>query len=340
MKSLCLLSILPLLPSLVGCGFKSVDLSGKECPCAPGFECDDATGLCVSSTGNCEPLVTATSFRARWSTANVVWWDWEPLGNRDDFVRYELHVAERPEDLGTDRAIVFGPDDNPELGGFVLQRTRGADDIVTSTMTHDLEPNRTYAARLVAIDSAFCEFQSEVAAVSTTLDPPAEIVIFRDDITGSPFPRTISAVDGTLEHVPDMDVECVMSGDTVCSQNLRLISLGLGLSHISPGEFANTAFVEVSVSTDAAVHSFFSRVWLGFDAGGTFQIEPFTIRANGEARVMQFPLTELANAGTLLEHAVATSSPLEQFNLGGQWARRTPDDQPARVRLDEIRIRY
>jgi len=339
---------------LFGCSLDPVDLSDKQCPCAPGFQCDEASHRCVSSGGSdCTPAVVADGFRASWAAANVIRWEWEPMGTRERFVRYEVHVAERPEDLGTDRAIVFGPEENPELGGYVLQRTGGADDVVTHTMTHGHAAATTFAARLVVIDTSLCEFRSEVAAIATSLAPPEEIVLFRDsDPAGTALPPAFLPVDDAgggggrhLEHRPDEDPECIMSGEGVCSQNLRWQNMGVDLSDVSEGEFANTAFLEVSIANDGSVSSFFSRAWLSFaDCAINYRLEPFTIANTPEYRVMQIPLRVLADGAVTLTRddldPTTGGSALCGFNLGGQWARTTAGGDAARVRIDEVRIRY
>lgn len=339
--------LLSLALSAAGCGIEPVDFGDKRCPCASGWSCDDAADRC------CQPDVVVDDFRASWRTANTIRWQWVPRGDRARFVRYEVHLATRPADLGTDAAVVFGPDDNPELGGFVLQRTGGADDLVTHTTTGGLEPSTAYVAQLVVVDAGSCPFRSDVAAASTSLDPPEEIVIFRDDPPpGSAMPPAFLPVaDATgggrhLEHRPDEDPECIMSGEGVCSQNLRYRDMGLDLSDISQGELANTAFFEVSVASDAAVPSFFSRVWLSFDdCTHIYRIEPFTIPADGEFRVLQYPLQELRDErGVALTREVLDSSAggslLCEFCVGGIWGRRTTGGAPARVRVDEVRVRY
>ena len=216
---------------LPGCVVEPVDLSGKGCPCAPGFRCDEGADRCVRDGAECDALVTVEGFRAAWATANVIRWEWEPAGDREDFVRYEIEIAERVEDLGTERARVVDADENPELGSFVLPRTGGADDVVTHSATFAHAAEATHVAQLLVTDRAFCTFRSAMAGISTTLDPPEEIVLFRDarPDPGFAVPSQLSVVDDgsgnfVTEHVPSRDAECVASGEGVCSQNLRLAS--------------------------------------------------------------------------------------------------------------------
>ena len=336
--------------SALACSLEPIDVSAKRCPCAQGYECNVAIDRCEpNGEPTCAPAVTVAGFRGSWATANVIRWDWEPSGDRDSFVRYEIEIAEDPMDLGTERAVVFGPDDNPELGGYVLQRTGGADDVVTHTMTDGHVPRATYAARIVAVDTSLCEFRSEVFAVTTTLDPPEELVLFRDASSpGSPFPGTIRiAGDGTdafLEHDPSSDMECIASGEGVCSQNLRFLGIGASGSAISAGEFANTAMLEVAVANDTDLPSFFSRVWIRLGDGRIFRLEPFTFRNRPDYRVLQVPLRELRDGENALTHADLQASPIDEVNVGGQWSRCAEAEAApctgGRVRIDEARIRY
>lgn len=335
-----------------GCSLEPLDLAEKRCPCATGYQCDDARDRCVAVGGpTCTPAISPTGFRAAWSTANAIRYEWVPAGGPDAFVRYELHIAERPEDLGTARARIVGPSENPELGGYVLPRLRGSDDLVTATTVDGLRASTTYAAELVAIDTSFCAFHSEVAARATSLEPPAEIVIFRDaDPPGSPSPPAFLPVDDgmggrVLEHRPDEDPECIASGEMLCSQNLKLTGLDLDLSRVTEGSFASVAFLELSIASDSTSPSFFGRVWLNFEGGAhIFRIEPITIRANGSFHVLQVPLRVLSDGTRTLTQPdlalAAGGTPLFEFNVGGNWSRRTAADAPVRVHVDEIRVRY
>lgn len=342
---MCAPALLALAALTSGCVVEPVDLTNRRCPCARGFTCLEATQTC------CEPAVRAEGFQAAWATANVIRWEWQPVGDGDHLVRYELEVAERPEDLGTDRARIITPDENPELGGFVLERTGGDGDVVTATMTFDHDPRTTYVGRLIATDTDFCPFRSEVAAISTTLDPPETIPLFRDRSSmGGPFPDSIAVVDdgmggARLEHTPSRDPECVESGEGVCSQNLRWNGFDVPASAISQGEFANTAMVEVQVANVTDTPSFYSRVWLQV-ADRLFRLEPFTYRNGPDYRTYQVPLHALVDArGRALDHTFLAESRLFEFNVGGQWSRCAAGESPpgcvgGRVLIRQAQIRY
>ena len=331
----------------LGCAVEPVDLSEKRCPCAEPFVCDMARDRCVSARLDCD--ARAEGFRAVWSTANVIRWEWAPRGERSSFVRYELEVAERPEDLGTSAARIIGPDENPELGGYVLPRTGGADDVVTSTMSYDHDSETTYVARLLVTDTTFCTFRSEMAAISTTLDPPEELVLYggpRPD-PGFPVPGDLEIVDDgaggmATQHVPSRDPECLDSGEGVCSQNIRWSGLDVSAADISEGEHGNVAMLEVELTNDTDTASFFSRVWI--QIGGFHRLEPFTIPS--ARRVYQVPLRVLVgdDGATTLTHATLQAAAVEEVNVGGQWSRCAPGESPecfgGRVLLHRASIRY
>ena len=272
MRFVCLLIV-------AGCSVAPVDLTEKECPCAEPFVCDEAANRCVAADG-CASTVTAEGFTAEWATAHVIRWAWTPVGERSDFLRYEIEVADDPSDLGTSAARIIGPDENPELGGFVLPRTGGADDIVDFTLTYEHDAGTTYVARLLVTDTSFCTFRSEMAAINTTLDPPEEIVLYdgpRPD-PGFPLPGDLRIIDedGAMitEHTPSRDTQCIESGEGVCSQNIRWSGMAIAASDISEGELANLALLEVDLDNATDTPSFFSRVWIQTEGGGLFRLEP------------------------------------------------------------------
>jgi hypothetical protein len=197
---------------LSGCVIADVDLSGKACPCADGWECDELTDTCrrpsddgagstapgtdgastsdgaaPQSTG--EPPVGAfevLAFSADWSTPNAIHWTWQVEGDEADFHAWEVHIATSAEalDSGTDVAIVDG-DQNPELDRFFLRNTL-MDEPVVGTITADLEPEVEYFARLHVLDTAGGRSTSpNVAVKATGAAPIGGVPIFRDD---SPSP--------------------------------------------------------------------------------------------------------------------------------------------------------
>ncbi|MBL8950008.1 MAG: hypothetical protein JNK82_04470 [Myxococcaceae bacterium] len=338
LPSLCMLSAACLTP---------VDLSAKRCPCAPGFICDLSRDRCVDTA--CTPAVSFSDFRAEWSTSNAIRYHWQPGPGREAFVRYELRVAETADALETSTARVYGPDQNPELGGYVLQRTGGTDDLVDGTTARGLTPQKSWAAQLYAFDNALCVFRSPVVAASTLLDLPDEIVVFRDTpITGQPRPANYRDVPATpaagrvMEWVAVEDPFCQGTTDQLCPANLKLSELAADLSRLGPGVFA-TAFYELKISNGSTAPYFYSRMWLGVQGPAgceVFRFEPFTL-APGEAwQTLQVPLSALRGDSALLTSARLTGVTLCEANVGASFTRTSADGGQARVRVDDVRIRY
>jgi hypothetical protein len=326
---------------LWACSLEPLDLTDKPCPCAEGYLCDDVANRCVATDApSCEPMVTATGFAASWATSNTIRWQWEPVGDPADFVRYEISLVEVGSDGG---ARTVGSDQNPELRGFFIPRTVADDDVLTSTLVGDLEPMTTYAAYLLITDTSLCEFRSEQAAISTLAELPEEAVIFRGAALGRLRPDSLAVTDSAVTYVPDDDTDCADAGE-VCSQNLQLWDLDLDLSDMTEGQFAN-AFMELTVEYDGATPSYFSRVWLTFDDRSLlYRHEPFTLAATQGRHVVQVPLSDLRLDGEALTHAIldtaAMGTPLSSANLGGQWTRSTEAGDPSAIRIHEMLIRY
>lgn len=343
------IGLLPQLALLGGCSV-DVDLSAKSCPCAPGYTCDPVLNRCVSGP-SCEPKIRVTGFAAAWSTSNTIHWTWEPQGESDDFLRYDLVVAETAEDLASrsGTARVFGPDVNPELGGYLLPRTGGTDDVVRGTLTDDLLPDTDYVGQLLAVDNELCAFTTDIVGKSTILELPDEVVIFRDDPPpGYAVPSGFGPVDDAtgggrhLEFRPGEDPECVSSGLVTCGQPLRYQDMDIDLGRISAGQF-ETAFFEFLVASNASIPSYYSLVWLWFDAcadPARFRFQPYTIRSNDAYQRVQIPLRAFPNEGdgSALSHAVldteATGTPLCGFGIAGAW------QLEATIRIDDIRVRF
>ncbi|NOY90964.1 MAG: fibronectin type III domain-containing protein [Deltaproteobacteria bacterium] len=336
-----------LLVTQVGCTLSSIDLAGRPCPCAVdlGYVCDDAANRCVLDDNACEPVVSASSFRARWATSDAILWKWQPAGEPADFIRYEVQIWDTadPENVRT-----VGPDENAELSGYYLGRT-GMPDVVTQTVIHGLEPGTTYGARLIIVDPTLCEFRSDVAAISTIAEPPAEVVIFRDSDPRQMTPPALVAVDDgaggrVLEYRNEDDRQCDGPDNVdVCSQNLTLRRIETSLSPITPAQF-ESAFLEIRVSYDGTTPSYYSRIWIGFnsdcDVGPPqYGFTPFTLGSG--AVTLQVPLRALVlGDGTALNYEAATADPLCRVNLGGQFARFTSTGERSRIRIGEVRVRY
>ena len=335
--------------SLGGCSV-DVDLSGKHCPCGPGYTCDPVQNLCVTGP-SCEPKIRVEDFQAAWSTSNAIYWTWDPQGLEEDFLRYEMVLAQTAEDLAsrTGTVRVYSPDVNPELGGFTRPRTEGTNDVVRGTLTDEIQPATSYVGRLLAVDDDLCAFSTDIVGKGTTIELPDEVVIFRDDPPpGYPLPSSFGPVDDTtgggrhLEFRPSEDPECAGEPDSTCGQPLRYQSMDLDLGAISRGQFED-AFLELRIASNASVHSYYSLVWLWFDDcadSGSFRFVPFTIRSTGDYQRLQIPLRAFPNDldASPLTHAVLETdeagTPLCGFGISGAW------QLGSTIRIDDMRVRF
>lgn len=296
----------------------------------------------------CMPLMSVEGFQADWAASASIRWEWEPGGLEENFLAYELVIGESIEDVenreGTAR--VFTALNNPELGTFLLPRTDSAGDLVRGTITDGLTPSTSYIAQLVVIDTSLCEFKSPVSARATHVDPPEEIVIFRDSVPHGSYALPSNFLpaeddDGSgyhLLYLPADDPECSPSS-TICGNNLRYQDLNIDLSRISAGAFASTALFEFELSVDSESSSFWSEAGLAFEScAGRYTLNPWTMPPRTDGAIVQFPLRVLMrwvdDDDVPLDHGVLTSGPLCGFRIFGQWNR------DATVRIDEIRIRY
>ncbi len=321
-----------LLLSLVlsGCVIEPLELSDKECPCAEGYVCDASTNRCMTTaTQDCK--ATVEGFRPVWSTANVIRWEWTPVGDPASFVRYELEIAETREQLGTDEARVIGAEENPELGAYRLPRTGSSQDVVTGTHSYDHDPNTSYVARLLVTDTSSCVFRSELGTKSTLLRPIDPFVLYSGPRPepGSVVPTSVSVVeDGAggfaSEYRPGTDPACIEDGRGVCSENIEWRRLGVDVSALTEGQFTTTGSLEVVMTNATDAPSFYARVWLRVD-DVLYRYEPITIPPT--RRRLQVPLRELRDdAGVPLSHEQLQTAPVDGVNLGGQWSRCAPDE--------------
>lgn len=334
-----------------GCVVEPVDLTDKRCPCAAPATCDEATQRCVGGPDGCDPLVSVNDFSARWATAHDIWFDWTPVGEREDFVSYAIEIVADTPDFSN--ATVVDADANPELGGYVLPRTGGADNVVTHTAVRGLERSTLYHARLVVTDRSSCVYRSAPAAIRTTMEGPEPVPIYtgpRPPPPAFPIPDDLDVVDDGMggectEHRPLDDDECVMSEEGVCSQNIRWSGLEVDASDISEGELSELAYLEIVLTTDVNVPSFYSRFWLQTSGGGIYRVEPFTIPAGLERATLEVPVDQLVDGDRALDHATLQAETISEVNVGGQWSKCAADEAPdecmrGRVLLHSAIIRY
>lgn len=342
-----------------GCVIADVDLAGKACPCADGWECDELTDTCRrsdvddggsgSAPGEAFEIV---AFSADWSTPNAIHWTWQVEGQEADFHAWEVHLSTSAEALesGTDVVVVDG-DDNPELDRFFLRNTQ-MDERVVGTVTADLEPSVEYFARLHVLDTAGGRTVSPNVAVKATGPAPiGGVPIFHDE---DPFPpgyalpscyvRTdVAPYEGThhfeLRHAcTATDVATCASDEaepTVeCWENLRLQDMSVELGAGFEASEFNDAYLELFVAIDASGvpsgapgHGWWSEIKLRA-ADAVWSYSPITIRADTTYRRVQIPLAQLG-----LDHATLAGL-VQGVDVGSEWAHGSV------IRVDEAQIRW
>jgi hypothetical protein len=295
-------------------------LDDKSCPCAEGWECNEVTQKCVDRA--CSPQLTVRAFSATFATPHAIRWEWQLEGTEEEFLRYEVVVAETKADLQsrTGSAIVFDAKTNPELGEFYVP----FDEVqILSTVTRGLEPDTTYYARLYAVDGNDCGAGSDIIAKKTPLQPLSQIVLFGDaspeaGVTPRPVPGSLfeGQGDGTvLRYDGAVDTDCVVSADpntpnkATCGQPVGVQGLdeditvaggGPAAARVTPANF-NDAYLEVEVEViDSPVPLYYAWVWL-LPAGcvdqalNTYESSGIVVPNSGQRILIEAPLNDLRN---------------------------------------------
>lgn len=349
MRSVLGCSLVLLLAALpAACTIAPVDFTDKDCPCGEGFACV-AERCVVSAEPSCEAMLQPTDFRVLFTTPRSIVWAWTPSGEPTGLLRYEIEVvdSENPDEV----IAVVGPEEDPALGFYFLPRTQGAEDLVTAATIEELSPMTTYSARLAVMDTSLCTFRSPFSAGTTISESPESITIFDDDsrpvgLTPGSFAGTDSPGGGRhLSWQGARDAECIGLGNDICTQNLQILPMSSDLRVITPGPFANTAYLELELSYDGDTPSYYSSLRIIVTQDGstmrTFYVAPFTI-ASTSWRTIQVPLRVFADEGEHLtpELIEAAGGYVYSIAVGGQWDTTTESGGPSTVEIDNVRIRY
>ncbi|MEZ4226307.1 MAG: hypothetical protein R3B13_35505 [Polyangiaceae bacterium] len=322
----------------------SVDtpLEGKRCPCIDGYICNPATNTCVERTGAMpapSTLLGVADFQAAWATPNQVFWTWTSDGAKEDFARYEVWIATSEGDLLAGKVTRIGPEVNPELGRYTLPRTGAAEDFVRATLTDGLAPDTPYVAQLVAVDRVGSAALSDVALITTSLEPVVDVPLFADAAPAWTVPDCVQTTaqmsfsgSSHLQYtVQCSDDGCSPGGPTCWSA--PSIAYDADFSGLGPGTFGD-AFLEFAMAIDATSHIYWGALVLS-GPGGAFSTEPVTYRADGKYRVYQIALRALHDANRQLTHAdLSTAGELTGFAMGGVLP------QGSVQRLDGVRVRW
>ena len=330
------------------CTVEPPDLSGKTCPCAPGYECVD--GACTLSPA-CGPLVTVDGFRALWSTPHSILWTWTPSGRPEDFGEYQLVIAASEADVlaTSGSARVVDRTINPELGYYITPHETGAVEL-TKTVTDGLDPLiavdpkvGTYFAQLLATDVTGCTSKTGVVEARTKLEPvEGTIEIFRDELVGELWgaPLTVepgTGMDGSAALRCGVDDCLDTDPESPTWDHLRLVQ-PVDLAGISENAIVTDgAFLEFWVAIVSEVPAFYTELylenmtqpWLGWRRLH-LRARPGTI----DYQHVEVPLAELDfDTG-----ALPTTSQLQRlhdgFQLGGSFPGATD------VYLDSIAVRW
>jgi hypothetical protein len=312
-------------------------LDGKRCPCSEGYVCDTGIDLCVRS--ECQPAFTVSDVRVEWSTPNTIYLRWTPQGLREDFLHYEILVAENEDDLRSESGSFrrLGPETSNE---YIFYQRPQTGDPMSGTFVRDLAPGTTYLLRVRATDTEDCSSGSAVVARRTNDSPGAEIVFFGDALVqGNVRPEVgTRIVDGRIEYHPAEDPDCVPQpgADPQCGPpvGVQRMDIDLGQDPLNPrapgisGETFAGAFLEIAVASHGDFDSHPSEVSLFvgecFDDARNFELASFFLPASEQYVVLQVPLSFLTNeAGEPLTYAdIDTSvggSTVCEFQVGAQW---------------------
>jgi hypothetical protein len=351
---------------LLGCAVDA-SLEGKRCPCAEGWKCDRARDVCERNT--CDPQVRVSSLQPSWATAHSIRWQWEASGAANDFVRYELWLAENEADLlarsGTARLI--DGTQNPDIADWIMPLSG---DPVTSAITRGLQTSvpeapAEYWAQLSAIDVEDCASESNLAVRRTIREGSNRIELFGNALLPGGDLQPADALQagsargvGELVYQAQLDTNfqgCFENEDTKahCGQPLKASGFQVVVSkdpddsslvRMSEGTFSD-AYLEMRVRVAGQTPAVFAGQWLtvGTCENGDyqhFQLTGFVI-PNGDTWVaLEVPLANLIgeNSAAALTYddldAEAGRGPVCGFAVAGQWHRESV------VRIDDVAIRF
>jgi hypothetical protein len=353
---------------LLGCAVDA-SLEGKRCPCADGWDCDLARNVCERKT--CDPKVRVASLEPSWATAHSIHWQWQASGAEEDFLRYELWLAESRADLvarsGTARRIDEAQ--NPEVGHWNMP---GTGDRVTSAITRGLTAagaggagaSPEYWAQVVVVDVAGCVSESNVIAGRTDPEPVDTIELFKDTLLpGSVLLPAVLAEHETragreLQYpaFDDNDEEdgCKPeAGKATCGQPLKVSGFVVdvddddpasGLARISNGTFPD-AYLSARVRIAAPIPAVFAGLWLtvGTCTESDYQHYKLTgfVIPDGDTWVdLEVPLAALRGEHSKAQlefddlDRQAGGSPVCGFAVEGQWHKESL------VRIDDVALRF
>lgn len=349
----------------VACSVDTLDVEGKQCPCAGGFVCDTSTNTCVTSVPAPPPVdggapdndvpkpdasgaITVLNFVQRWETANGVRWEWQAIGDGTKFKRYEIVTGARAEDVRAraQSTRTFDPTTNPELGTFGGRSTDAGVPVTLWSVTDGHKEGEIVFAQVIAYDTNDVPSYSDIAS-ATTSRPRFAIPIYAD---GRPDGGVFVPSVGT-KIVQDGGYDAAFVEHTVSCQGPPPCAVETGVSSIdgldgdaimSATEFG-VAFLELAVRGTNVPGEFVDVVlYVGADSCGT----PCRMRFSGlsfgrqpdEWRLLQIPLGRFrggdGTTGGFNFNQLSNRKRIAAFLIAAE----SPDG--VTIGLDQARIRW
>jgi hypothetical protein len=247
------------------CSVDDVDYAGKTCEtsCPEGLTCID--GTCQ----NLQSLVYATNFHVAWFTPNSIRWAWTLQGDGTSLVSYELIVTSPIP--GAAGAKTWTSADNEELGGYQIKASSGFD-LVTGTITSEMDPSTAYSAVLRLTDIAGHTFETESISAVTDVSRTRRLVVFDGALAKGNYltpggPGGIAVIgDGGLEGGPSLYYAVPPNATFV---NLRIDDLRLTPGPTLTDKLFDSAYLELWIRGIGTPGSSWSEAWIKtFDADG------------------------------------------------------------------------
>lgn len=254
-------AVLPIVVALSACAVTDVDFEGKACR----GECPDEL-TCVDSV--CRRITTAVwvdQLHPEWVTPNSIRWGWTMRGNGSELANYELIVTS--ERAGANGVRTWTASDLAELGGWQLKRS-GSFDVVSGTITYDLDPSTTYAMKVVVHDAHGRSFTSNEARATTDDARSLHVPIL---MNGAVAPSA-ALQPNLLTMASGVGVEggtaLEFSGGSGSFENLMIWRLDLPFSPAFTDKTLGVAYLEFWIRGSGAPSSAWSGVqlWLGHTA--------------------------------------------------------------------------
>lgn len=349
------------------CSIAALDLEGKKCPCADGYECDVPRDTCVAAgslvsdaatlpdvqvvdTGVPDvvvvaPLVVVSDLKALWATPSSIRWEWKVTGEKSSFRAYEIVVGKSASDVEKRAAgvDVLRGAEHPELDLFDARGGKTTGPVTIWTTTDGTSPNPKFV-QVHAVDVNGTTSSSAILSFPNPPGPSRTKILFDGvEKTARPADFVFKAPVGG-ESLYELIVACGAASS--CAKRGEIYDLTTDLSNPTPFSAADfkTAFVTFEIEGNVAALSYGSTVAIelgnGTCTGGAgackFKYGGFTQRRSGIRTTVQAPLEELRNDDGPLTYAILQQKSflVHAFELSGTW----PDKSA--LRLYNARIRW